>query len=466
MGLPRRLRAIRGRCHDCSRFPILLANAPQRAPQIDLDDEGGPIVLALDQDDDDEAPPRPGVPDAPPPPDPPSGGNVPTGGGNPPGRTTAAPVQVDTLVVRMRARFSLLGDSSDIRLSDGGRHLPQLLKAKVELHIPQFNLVLNGVNGKSTAHVDAGVATSPVYRLPATAPSSTDSRSTPSSEWSMRAVCSATERMRRCALTVVTALLGHAACSGRSSTAQLEMGIASVGWKMGEAVAATLAEQKPLPPKAEPAELSCCALGLVPSECVGDRVVGAPRMAPAQIRDALGDLAERAARAVDARDMKALAQLVHPTKGLLIQHRFRFGPAEVEWLLQRTDRRDFSWEGVCGQNSQTGDVICPYGLITFAGFFDHITSRLGWGERLATPIHTTSEVGYGRMPTTDSVCNLCVVEWIMAETQQGEPYVAYHRRMEYTEGCYWDDNQVVIFMFGQHRGRWWLTGLFHHFFDG
>jgi hypothetical protein len=189
-------------------------------------------------------------------------------------------------------------------------------------------------------------------------------------------------------------------------------------------------------------------------------------MSPGEIRDALDDLAKRAARAVDARDMKSLAQLVHPTKGLLIQHRFRFGRTEVERLRYRTDRHDFSWDAVCPPTGASGDDICPYGHVTFAGFLDHITSRLGWGERLETPILATSEVGYGRMVPSGFVCNLCFVEWDMAKAYPGEPYVAYHRRMEYTEGCYGADNQAVIFMFGQHQGSWWLTGLFHQFFDG
>jgi hypothetical protein len=241
----------------------------------------------------------------------------------------------------------------------------------------------------------------------------------------------------------------------------------SVGAKMGEVVVASLAQRKPLPPKAESTELSCCELRLVPGECVSDRVVGAPRMAPAQIRDALGDLAERAARAVDARDMRGLAQLVHPTKGLLIQHRFRFGRAGVERLLMLTERHDFSWQGVCPETGEAGDAVCPSsGKVTLAGFFDYITSRQGGGGDLTAPIVRTSEVGYGRMPTSDSVCNLCFVEWNMAEAYPGEPYVVYQRRMEYVNGCYWDYNQAVIFMFGRHQGAWWLTGLFHQFFDG
>jgi hypothetical protein len=279
-------------------------------------------------------------------------------------------------------------------------------------------------------------------------------------------VRSPTERFRHETCRIAILVLGHAACSRPSTPAHLEQSLAALGGALGHAVVETLARSDVARPTLEPSEQSCCALGLVPGECIGDRVLGAPRMSPAEIRDALGDRAERAARAVDARDMKALAQLVHPTKGLLIQHRFRFGRAEVQRLLQRTGRHDFSWHAVCPQHRPLGDDICPYGFITISGFLDHITSRLGWGERVVTPILATSEVGYGRIPTSDFVCNLCFIEWNMAKAYSGEPYVVYQRRMEYTEGCYWDDNQAVIFMFGEHGGSWWLTGLFHQFFDG
>ncbi|MCA9621808.1 MAG: N-acetylmuramoyl-L-alanine amidase [Myxococcales bacterium] len=72
---------------------------------------------------------------------------------------------MNTLLVRMRARFSLRPDLSDIRLADGGRHLPQFVPSTVELHFPAFNMVFTGTNSSSTSHVDGILSTIDITAL-------------------------------------------------------------------------------------------------------------------------------------------------------------------------------------------------------------------------------------------------------------------------------------------------------------
>ena len=129
------------RYHDQSRYPIVPLDLP--AQVLEQPAPPGP---------EDGPPPEPQVPDGPSPPAPPTAGRPQTGGGTPPGRGTIAPTVVSTLLVRLRARFSLKPDLTDIRLADGGQHLPQLASATVELRVRGMSLI--GQNNSSTNHPD------------------------------------------------------------------------------------------------------------------------------------------------------------------------------------------------------------------------------------------------------------------------------------------------------------------------
>ncbi|MEM9877021.1 MAG: hypothetical protein AAF928_19135, partial [Myxococcota bacterium] len=138
------------RYHDESRLPVVPRHVlAQPEPRDRVSGEAFDEPVGPDDD-----PPKPRVLDAPPAGEPPTAGRLQTGGGTPPGRGTTAPSAVTTLLVRMRARFSLKPDLTDIRLADGGRHLPQFVAATVELKIPALNLVLAGTNNRSTSHRD------------------------------------------------------------------------------------------------------------------------------------------------------------------------------------------------------------------------------------------------------------------------------------------------------------------------
>lgn len=206
---------------------------------------------------------------------------------------------------------------------------------------------------------------------------------------------------------------------------------------------------------------SCCELGLTAHPCDGgNRVRGAPDVAGAT-RTALEVLAQRASAAIDAKDYAALASLVHPRRGLVVQHRMTLSRRDVKRVATLEGRHDFSWDGECPLDKPPhGDVVCPTEPLTMAEFFDHLTTRQGPRGPLTTPLGTTSEIAVGHIPV-DDVCNLCFFEGELARSYPGRPFVVYQRRLPFVDGCYWEGNQAVVFLFerGDDDGRFWLSGL-------
>ncbi len=215
---------------------------------------------------------------------------------------------------------------------------------------------------------------------------------------------------------------------------------------------------------ASPVSETCCHPYAHPCTPAG-RVAGAPEMSEATV-EALGPLARSAAEAIDTRRYEQLAELVHPDRGLAVQERFHLSVNEVRALDLSRELHDFSWGGICPNGEETTDTACPHELLTFAGFLEHMTTRLGPMRSLPTPLTITSEVAFGRMSVGD-VCNLCVYERRLASAYPGVPYVAYQRRVEFIDGCYWEGNQAVIFQFDRDgNGRWWLIGLLRAYGEG
>ncbi|MCA9621809.1 MAG: hypothetical protein KC731_22450 [Myxococcales bacterium] len=182
--------------------------------------------------------------------------------------------------------------------------------------------------------------------------------------------------------------------------------------------------------------------------------------------EALGPLAQRAAEAIDTRRYDDLAALVHPDRGLTVQERFHLSVDEVRSFDMSRELHDFSWGGICPNGEEIMDTSCPHELLTFAGFLDHMTTRLAPMRPGPTPITMTSEIAFGRM-SVGEVCNLCFYEGRLAKSYPGVPYVTYQRRLEYIDGCYWEGNQAVIFQFDRDAaGRWWLVGLLRAYAEG
>ena len=185
----------------------------------------------------------------------------------------------------------------------------------------------------------------------------------------------------------------------------------------------------------------------------------------------LGPIARRAAGAIDARDYDALSKLVNPQRGVTIQHRFTLSRGEVARLDTFRELHDFSWDGECPVGRPPhGDAVCPSsGALTFAGFLDFMTLRSGPHGDVRTPLLTTTAVGFGSTPSgSDELCDLCQLEGAIAQAYPGQPYVAYQRLLPFIDGCYWDSNQAVIFVFGEAEAGdgWWLIGLMRGYADG
>ncbi|MCA9621810.1 MAG: hypothetical protein KC731_22455 [Myxococcales bacterium] len=173
---------------------------------------------------------------------------------------------------------------------------------------------------------------------------------------------------------------------------------------------------------------------------------------------AIVPLARRVAEAIDTLRYDVLAFLVHPERGLTLQHRIHLSVEELPNLEMPHDPQDFSWDGSCPVG-ETVDAHCPTKPLTPAGFLDQIITRLGPHGRLSTPLTMTSEIAFGRM-LVDEPCNLCSVEGELARRYPGVPYVTYHRRAAFGDGCSWEGHQAVIFQFDRDDAdRWWLVGL-------